>query len=105
MLPKPAFDGPPKSPRSFASVWPHTDDFRSSPGNGHRQAGRHVSKVQNRLMRCSKQVLFDHLVGSHQYGGGHRSNVEGSGFTPQDVAGTTARDQYLRKAVPLTGKG
>src|SRR6185312_10584173 len=59
---------------------------------------------KNRLTRCSKQVLFDYLVGSHQYGGGHRSNVEGSASgSPQDVAGTETR--YRQKAVPLTGKG
>jgi hypothetical protein len=57
---------------------------------------------------CQKQThalqqagLFDHLVGSQQYGGGHRSNVDGSASgAPQDVAGTTARDPVPAKSCP-----
>ena len=57
---------------------------------------------------CQKQThalqqagLFDHLVGSQQYGGGHRSNVDGSASgAPQDVAGTTARDAVPAKSCP-----
>jgi hypothetical protein len=45
--------------------------------------------------------LFDHLVSSQQYGGGHRSNVDGSASgAPQDVAGTTARDPVPAKSCP-----
>jgi hypothetical protein len=56
---------------------------------------------KNRLIRCSKQVLFDDLVGSHQYGGLHRSNVENSASgSPQDVAGITARDSVSAKSWP-----
>jgi hypothetical protein len=71
--------------------------------NRRRQPGLSGPKsAKNRRMRCSKQVLFDHLVGSHQYGGGHRSNVEGSASgSPQDVAGTTARDPVPAKSCPL----
>jgi hypothetical protein len=29
-------------------------------------------------MRLQQAGLFNHLVGSQQYGGGYRSNVEGS---------------------------
>src|ERR1700675_3763572 len=56
-------------------------------------------------VECQKQThalqqagLFDHLVGSQQYGGGHRSNVDGSASgAPQDVTGTTARDPVRAK--------
>ena len=30
---------------SIASFWTLADDFRTTPGNGHRQGGRHISKV------------------------------------------------------------
>src|SRR5215813_3882544 len=40
-----------------------------------------------------------------QYGGGHRSNVDGSASgAPQDVAGTTARDPVPAKSCPSYGK-
>jgi hypothetical protein len=58
--------------------------------------------------KCQKQThalqqagLFAHLVGSQQYGGGHRSNVDGSASgAPQDVAGKTARDPVPAKSCP-----
>ena len=79
---------------SDSEVGQRNHDFRSSPAAV-------TSEKKNRLMRCSKQALFDHLVGSQQYGGGHRSNVDGSASgAPQDVAGTTARDPVPAKSCP-----
>ena len=51
--------------------------------------------------RLGDAVPEDHLVGSQQYGGGYRSNVDGSASgAPQDVAGTTARGPVPAKSCP-----
>jgi hypothetical protein len=42
--------------------------------------------------------LFNHLVGSQQYGGGHRSNVEGS------ASGATTRCSWDNSARPGAGE-
>jgi hypothetical protein len=59
------------------------------------------SWAKNKTHALQQAGLFDHLVGSQQYGGGHRSNVDGSASgAPQDVAGTTARDPVPAKSCP-----
>ena len=46
------------------------------------------ARGQKQTHALQQAGLFDHLVGSQQYGGGHRSNVDGSASgAPQDVAG------------------
>ena len=63
--------------------------------------GRATSRKLPNTHALQQAGLFDHLVGSQQYGGGHRSNVDGSASgAPQDVAGTTARDPVPAKSCP-----
>src|SRR5215510_4564655 len=62
---------------------------------------RRSAKGQKQTHALQQAGLFDHLVGSQQYGGGHRSNVDGSASgAPQDIAGTTARDPVPAKSCP-----
>jgi hypothetical protein len=59
------------------------------------------SQGQKQTHALQQAGLFDHLVGSQQYGGGHRWYVDGSASgAPQDVAGTTARDPVPPKSCP-----
>jgi hypothetical protein len=55
---------------SIASFWPSADHFRSSPGNGHRQAdpARPKSAPFPDSRIAAKQTLFDHFVraGEHR---------------------------------------
>jgi glutathione S-transferase len=85
---------------TLADAWQFLN-ATDSPTADTKQAAFRDRLGQKQTHALQQAGLFDHLVGSQQYGGGHRSNVDGSASgAPQDVAGTTARDPVPAKSCP-----